>query len=706
MDRRFEFILQIFQCNLARNTLRIVTVATMLTVIGFGLDALEARAEPNVVVERVLDRIIPYDVATLVTNGEIFLCIGQTGDKYISEDGLNWTRSVNEIQVDNWDKQNYFGKRKIIWDGKQFVMATGDLVVSSTDGVNWKGTRIVYEGPEKDHYYEIQDIIWDSTKYILIAQDVPLLENGGFYVKGENAFYYSYDLKTWFSGTKEWMAKTVFGERSIENLIWNGHHYLAGGNQSAYSKDGIHWEGNDRSETSDSKDFNGSRGNGQRYIWDGSKFWLAYQNQIETSEDGSNWELVHTIDKDVVSLETIGYNGRAYLATGESKMGLIFYYSQDGEQWDQVKLDLEKPDKFSQVLPIKGGFLIAGQDIFYVSDVSWNTPSRWASKDLKLAEKNRLVPADLLRAYDSPITRSEFSKIAVRLYEALTGRESEPAAVNPFTDTSRKDVLKAYKLGIVQGRDEGIFAPDDPITRQDLAVMLYKTLIAAGFNASPISTWQKSYVDIGQVSGYAVEPLRFFNQAYILKGKEQDLLAPLDQTTREEAYVLAERIYDKYKSVIPTIEGQVKTGFDAIRGYLEDEGYTVLKEQQYISNSKGSEISTSYVVRNRERQDVLTYSQLKPDPEYVRDVSLLGSLVIKDYKPESDAYKLDLIQKVIEKDKGFEMPGLSEQLRQATIESEDLTSGNSKQKYIEVNEGKIFFSAFRGFANELIITIN
>ena len=55
---------------------------------------------------------------------------------------------------------------------------------------------------------------------------------------------------------------------------------------------------------------------------------------------------------------------------------------------------------------------------------------------------------------------------------------------NVFDDTDNEAVLEAYKVGIVSGKGDRIFEPQSPITRQEIAVMLSRTLnlISNDFN--------------------------------------------------------------------------------------------------------------------------------------------------------------------------------------------------------------------------------
>ncbi|MDO5479093.1 MAG: S-layer homology domain-containing protein, partial [Clostridia bacterium] len=53
-------------------------------------------------------------------------------------------------------------------------------------------------------------------------------------------------------------------------------------------------------------------------------------------------------------------------------------------------------------------------------------------------------------------------------------RESGKADIYAnFTDTDSRDVLFLYKLGIIKGKSDTVFAPNDTITRQEASVIMF-----------------------------------------------------------------------------------------------------------------------------------------------------------------------------------------------------------------------------------------
>jgi hypothetical protein len=671
----------------------ITILLPVLAAMGFHVE--EAHAEPNITVKKVFEQSLNGGVYSFATNGDIYLYSG--GIYLMSDDGIHWAKKNLEIKVD--DEIVHDTLEDILWDGKQFISYFSDKIVTSTDGVKWTGTQIQLT----DSMYgkvNIIDMIWDSQKYIALTQPTG---PGSM----PHDFYYSYDLNTWHKGTRQWTFNTIFTANTlqIKNMASNGSDiYLASGEQQVYSEDGIHWEGNlyrSEDEVGIGKR-NQSGDNGQNYIWDGSKFWLASGSVIKSSSDGVDWNIALSIDNGTINLDSIGYNGRAYLATGPTNNGYFqFYYSVDGDHWEKVERADEGGAHIQLVQPVKGGFLLASQDIYWIGDNEWNTPSSWAAEAIKLAEQNKLVNKELLRAYPSPITRSEFSKTAVRIYEALTAQRALPPVTNPFVDTARPDVLKAYDLGIVKGDEGGLFKPDDPMTRQDLAVMLYRTLQAADVSLAPSKSWQQTYADIKEVASYAEEPLRYFNAVGIVGGKDQNRLAPRDYTSRQEALVLAQRIFDTFDTG-KTFDPGPTTGFESVKGLLEEQGYIVLEQDE--TSIGRAPIVQSYIVQDQDSNLFLSYNKVDSGYEYSGE--LFRKIHIYRYNVGSDDHLLELARQIIEREKGVSLPEVSEFLKNTAIEAQTRSVTDTFMFAEEYPDIVVNFVSYRQENNGLAIQIN
>jgi len=181
--------------------------------------------------------------------------------------------------------------------------------------------------------------------------------------------------------------------------------------------------------------------------------------------------------------------------------------------------------------------------------------SPWAEAEVKEAAKKGLIPGELkMKDLTGKITRREFAEVAVRAYEALIGKSTSVSEASPFTDCYDVDVIKAYTLGIVTGTSATTFSPNDLLTREQAAVMLtraYKKAKLAGWTIETDSAFTLQYsqvapfADNANISAYASDSVYFMVANEILSGMGDNMFAPKNDTTREQAIIITLRMVKK-----------------------------------------------------------------------------------------------------------------------------------------------------------------
>ena len=92
---------------------------------------------------------------------------------------------------------------------------------------------------------------------------------------------------------------------------------------------------------------------------------------------------------------------------------------------------------------------------------------------------------------------------------------------------SEKNIMKGY--------GNGIFAPDDVITREQLVSILYRYAEYRNFgNMETAGVELLDFSDNGMISGYAGGPMQWAIKNGIISGKEDKTLDPKGQATRAE----------------------------------------------------------------------------------------------------------------------------------------------------------------------------
>ncbi len=177
--------------------------------------------------------------------------------------------------------------------------------------------------------------------------------------------------------------------------------------------------------------------------------------------------------------------------------------------------------------------------------VSANTPSSWAASEVSQAVNVGLVTSNVSENYQANITREQFCGIVVSAYEKFSGSTAAVGS-SSFNDTSNAEVLKAAELGIVSGVGGGSFAPNNYITRQEIAAMLTRMIEKAVPSVNTSIYNNNSFSDSYLISDWALPYVNFVYDNGIMRGSDNNTIAPLDNTTCEEAVLLVYRTYKKY----------------------------------------------------------------------------------------------------------------------------------------------------------------
>lgn len=139
------------------------------------------------------------------------------------------------------------------------------------------------------------------------------------------------------------------------------------------------------------------------------------------------------------------------------------------------------------------------------------------------------------------LTRAEFAKIAVM----VNGGSVENASVD-FVDLSTNDwsypyVASAYQKELIHGIGDRRFGGDMSITREDMAVILLRMLQSAGIG---IESGNVSFTDESDISDYAKDAVSVLNQMGMIRGVGDGKFDPKGITTRAQAAVVFDRFLD------------------------------------------------------------------------------------------------------------------------------------------------------------------
>ena len=140
------------------------------------------------------------------------------------------------------------------------------------------------------------------------------------------------------------------------------------------------------------------------------------------------------------------------------------------------------------------------------------------------------------------LTRAQFAQI-------LFNRAGKPAVNYLLSYTDVADgawyagaIRWAASQGIAGGYGNGMFGPNDPITREQLAVMLWR------YAGSPAATDRELHFnDTDEVSGFALEALRWAVEKGVISGYGDGRLAPQGLATRAQVAQMLKSFLDDQK---------------------------------------------------------------------------------------------------------------------------------------------------------------
>lgn len=105
----------------------------------------------------------------------------------------------------------------------------------------------------------------------------------------------------------------------------------------------------------------------------------------------------------------------------------------------------------------------------------------------------------------------------------------------------------AARRGIVEGRTATTFDPNAPVTREELATLLYRYAVNSGYDTSVgANTNILSYTDAGSISEYAFDSLQWACGAGIVNGTGNGVLSPQGQATRAQLAAMLMRFCSEY----------------------------------------------------------------------------------------------------------------------------------------------------------------
>ena len=145
---------------------------------------------------------------------------------------------------------------------------------------------------------------------------------------------------------------------------------------------------------------------------------------------------------------------------------------------------------------------------------------------------------------NAPLTRA---MIVTILYRMAGSPAMSGASDFKDVDSNKwfaKAVAWAAANGIVNGYGDSLFGPNDPVTREQLAAILYRYAVYGGMTAVTLEENLGSFADTAQLSAYAIQAMNWAVGQGLINGSGSNLV-PKAQATRAQVAAIIHRYLER-----------------------------------------------------------------------------------------------------------------------------------------------------------------
>jgi len=178
--------------------------------------------------------------------------------------------------------------------------------------------------------------------------------------------------------------------------------------------------------------------------------------------------------------------------------------------------------------------------------------SKWALNDYARAKGNGLIDKLHDHSYQQPISRYDFTVLAIQMLETAASQYLYTADVgfgnSPFKDTDDWRITWANRNGIIQGMGARTFSPKTTITREQAASLMLNLYKQAkqiiGINKDEPADAGPRYSDDRRIAAWARASVYRATALSIMKGTGGNQFTPKGILTYEQTFVLLENLFE------------------------------------------------------------------------------------------------------------------------------------------------------------------
>lgn len=278
---------------------------------------------------------------------------------------------------------------------------------------------------------------------------------------------------------------------------------------------------------------------------------------VDLGTDGIPVDVINAItgEKDSVQI-TLAYDGDfGFTLTltaplGEDNAGYwanLYHYDEDTEAMNfEAAAEIDADGSVSLPLSHASQYAIVIDDHSHaatdVSEIFTDVPANhWAQAAIQYVYDNGLMTgvSDTAFAPEATTTRAMIVSMLARMENVTSAADAGFADVTA-SDWYATAVNWAAANGIVNGISDDTFAPNDPITREQLAAMLMNYAQYKGLDVSARADLSH-YSDAENISSWANDVLSWAVAEGLLTGVTDDTIAPQVHATRAQVAAILQR---------------------------------------------------------------------------------------------------------------------------------------------------------------------
>ncbi len=259
----------------------------------------------------------------------------------------------------------------------------------------------------------------------------------------------------------------------------------------------------------------------------GEKEWEAYHDVYFEDVNGNFKEILSDMDSTFADLTVDVPNKVSYLTESNT----VYVVTVTLKEYDLDygfhghKEEAESKDD-----------AVCGEGVCPAADLVDVDVKAWYHDGVHYCVENGLMEgySKTLFGTNDDLTRAQVAQILYNLKNKPTVEMKELFADVAVSAWYANAITWASEAGVVNGYGNGKFGPQDPITREQLAAMLYRYSEACGFDVSAAAD-VSTFADAGMISAWALRAVQWACAEGILTGMGNGTLNPTGLATRAQA---------------------------------------------------------------------------------------------------------------------------------------------------------------------------